>query len=482
MENLRARLDSLERENDEFRRRLDADSESPSDSKPTLPPTGTYWYEPQDGGSQEKDDALDMKASWHNGVEIESKDKKFRLHVGGRIQTDAVFWDDAEAFRGAGGAGDEDSVLMRRARFRIDGTMYEWIDWAAEFDFVNSANFNQNFESTNDRNVINVPAPTDLWVNFKDVPVVGNVRVGNFKESFGMEHLTSSRYLPFLERSFNQDAFYGPFNNGFSPGIALWDTYNDERGTWTTGLFKDLANPFGYDVGDGGYAWTSRLTYLLWYDEATEGSSLFHVGLSNSLRDPADDRLRYRIRPSLRNGPGPYNPALLDTSRFPADTVDYVGAEAAWNFGSLTVQTEYTGGFLSDVTGVQGAYARRPIGSEYVQGGYVQALYFLTGEHMRYDRKSGAFGRVIPDENASASRLFMSGAWQVGVRYSHLDLASSEALDGGVLDDWTFGLNWYLNPNMKVQANYVLAHRDVPPARGESGSLNGFGMRLAYDF
>jgi len=71
------------------------------------------------------------------------------------------------------------------------------------------------------------------------------------------------------------------------------------------------------------------------------------------------------------------------------------------------------------------------------------------------------------------------GAWQVGLRFSYLDL-NDKTIQGGTISDWTAGLNWYLNPNMKFQLNYIAEYRDmsgVPP-----GWINGVGVRVAYDF
>ena len=52
---------------------------------------------------------------------------------------------------------------------------------------------------------------------------------------------------------------------------------------------------------------------------------------------------------------------------------------------------------------------------------------------------------------------------------SHLDLTSS-GVDGGVLDDATGGVNWYLNPLMRLTANYIWAHRE---GIGDSNILEG---------
>ena len=45
----------------------------------------------------------------------------------------------------------------------------------------------------------------------------------------------------------------------------------------------------------------------------------------------------------------------------------------------------------------------------------------------------------------------------------------------------TLGLNWFLNPNMKIQLNCLLARREGQQGQGD-GWFNGIGMRTAVDF
>ncbi|MGC3968595.1 MAG: hypothetical protein QM775_14795 [Pirellulales bacterium] len=62
---------------------------------------------------------------------------------------------------------------------------------------------------------------------------------------------------------------------------------------------------------------------------------------------------------------------------------------------------------------------------------------------------------------------------------------NNAGINGGMLDGLTLGLNWFLNPNMKVQWNWDYTHRgDVVTATGAtpSGEIFGFGTRLAIDF
>lgn len=425
-----------------------------------------------------------LKVSWKHGLEAESANKDFRVHVGGRTQFDEVWLTGgANAFdvpppgSGISGEGDGDAFVFRRARLRVDGTMYEFIDWACEYDFVNTFNSNVGLQPASEANVINVPAPTDLWVNFRNLPMVGNFRIGNMKEPIGFEHLTSSRYLNFMERSFLQDAFTGAFNNGFTPGMMIWDWTESQNATWAAGVFKNNTNPWGWGVDDGEYAVTSRVTWLPWYDEPSKGRYLMHLGLSGSHRDADDGVVRVRTRPSLRNGPGALNPVIADTGNLPADSLDLVGTEAVYQYGSWIVASEYMAGFINDA--VVGA---TPVGTLFVQGYYIETLVFLTGEHRDYDRHYGTWTRVIPHENAYFVRglgCCGHGAWQLGLRYNVLDLRDT-GIDGGYVQDVTVGLNWFLNPNMKFQWNYIYTHRDA--AGGIDDNINGIGMRLAYDF
>ncbi len=427
-------------------------------------------------------DPLGMTGKWNNGLEFGSNNKAIKVHVGGRTQIDTVFWGNSHSMDNTGGITSQDAVNFRRARLRIDGTMYEIIDFAFEYDFANQFNVNPGTPATEANNAA-VPAITDAWVNFKEVPMLGNIKVGNFKDPLGMEHLTSSRYLEFMERSVIQDLYTGAFNNGFTPGIMAWDTYDEEHGTWATGFFKNNTTIFGSGVGDGEYNWTSRLTYLPLYED--NGDYLIHMGVSGSIREPNNDAIRFRARPSLRNGPpSGLNPIFLDTGTFGSNQQDLLGAELAGNFGAFSFQTELMNSWTQNTIPSVGPLAGLNVGTGYSNSWYCEGLYFLTGETRPYDRKAGVFTRVVPKENFKWGKGL--GAWQLGARYSRTDLRST-GIDGGQLQDVTLGLNWFLNPNMKIQTNYVWADGTGPaagfgPTRGLNGTAHGIGTRLAIDF
>ena len=163
-------------------------------------------------------------------------------------------------------------------------------------------------------------------------------------------------------------------------------------------------------------------------------------------------------------------------------------------FGPWTIDAEYDfhfdqNAFLGGANGTR----QTSVGTLFYSGGYVEVLYFLTGEHRAYIRESGLYDRIIPRQDAywikgtnGKPNTHGWGAWQVGLRYNYLNL-NDKGINGGVLNDITLGLNWFLNPNMKVQFNYSITDRHSPASPGmpigqSDGLIQGFGMRLAMDF
>ncbi|WP_154223683.1 porin [Marinicella rhabdoformis] len=70
----------------------------------------------------------------------------------------------------------------------------------------------------------------------------------------------------------------------------------------------------------------------------------------------------------------------------------------------------------------------------------------MTGESRNYDQNYGLFGSVKPSRK--------SGAWELGLHYSSMDLNDDEVV-GGTMDNWTLGLNWYVNSDWKMALNYI---------------------------
>lgn len=447
------------------------------------PPSPQTEKEPQPPPlkTEEAEKSPTFKAVWKDGLYFERDDKKFRFSVGGRLQVDGVgvIAPDRVMFGPNGVGRIDDAVNFRRARLDVLATIYGNIDFYVQYDFLNTF---VTQTGTDPPRVANVPAPTDLWMTFKELPYVGNLRVGNQKPPISFEHMTSSRFLMFLERSLAFDAFVEDQDNGFRPGIQMFNWAADERKTWALGVFKNNRNAFGWNTGDGEYDITGRLTCLPVYE--CGGERLIHLGVGASHRDLDDDQARFRSRLLIRNGPAVLH-TILAQALMLGDSQDLVVPEFVAVCGPFSMQAEYYATWVQNaVAPVFPVADRVNHGTAFFQGCYVDAAYFLTGEHREYDPKYPAFKRVTPRTNATwggeCRDPVRGGAWQVAARYSFLDL-NSPGIEGGILHDLTVGLNWFLNPNTKLQWNYSLVYRDGP-GEGSDGFVHAIGTRLAWDF
>ncbi|MFO1062369.1 MAG: porin [Pirellulales bacterium] len=437
------------------------------------------------GAASDKPD-LSMTGKWNNGLEWATKDKDFKVHVGGRYQMDNSWFSADQSVQNNINIPYADGIDFRRARFRIEGTMYKYIDWTAECDFVNS--FRANASSGPGFTENSTVALTDFWWQCREVPFFGTVRVGQQKEAIGFEHLVSSRFLPFMERSYNQDAFYGGLYNGFTPGVAAFRNYGDQRGVIHYGLYKPVNNVFGYNTGDGDYSVVGRVTHLLGY--ADEGRRLIHVGVSGKQATAVSQAgipgrsISFRTRDAIRAGFSQDWPVPAGITLF-GDDIQQVNTELVAVNGRWTFQSEYMVSAMQDARLAVGD----PLGNNVVyHGGYLQLLCFLTDDHDHYNKQTGVLERLSPSNNFSmknpCGRFLGGGAWQVGARYNYIDL-NDIGLNGGALYNQTYGLNWFLNPNMKCQLNYIQTYRDVSDTTrfpGGSGWVEGFGGRIACDF
>jgi phosphate-selective porin OprO/OprP len=402
-------------------------SDSAAAPAPQNPPAAEA--KPQSSGG-------DFKVFWKDGLKMETADKAFKMAIGGRIHYDWNWGgadEDVEADKGA----FEDGTQFRRARLAVTGTMYERIEFKAEFDFGGQPSVNR-------------PATRDLYLGMSDV-LGGGIRAGHFKEPFSLEQYgTSANYMTFVERSV-VDALVPGRNNG----VMYHGASDSEVVTWALGVFK-TSNDAAFAQGDGDYAATARVSASPWYAE--KGEKVLHVGASYTTR--GDDAATFSTRSENSLGP-----VLVSTGALDLDGLDIAGVELAWVMGSLSLQAEAVQAMADQTSGEDADFL----------GWYAYASYFLTGETRPYKRSNGSFDRVRPDANFGQGG---NGAWELAARYSVLDLDDG-AIQGGELNDVTVGVNWYLNPNARVMANYVIGDLEDDTSEGD---VDAFLLRLQVDF
>jgi hypothetical protein len=169
-----------------------------------------------------------LRARWENGFVADTADKSFRIHLGGRLEFDNSWFTQDDNIL-IGRSPDQrmlDGTLFRRARLRADGLLWELIDFACE---VNFANIQDVSNVDNDLVQVGSVGLTDFYLTFREVPWLGNVRVGHFQAPNSLERYSSSNAWYYMERSSMFDAFYNP--NDYQNGVMVFNSYFDDRVT-----------------------------------------------------------------------------------------------------------------------------------------------------------------------------------------------------------------------------------------------------------
>jgi phosphate-selective porin OprO/OprP len=387
--------------------------------------------------------ATDLTTSWNNGLSFQSQDKNFKLKIGGRIQNDWAWFsqDDSNAVYYG---NIQDGTEFRRARIALSGTIYQYILFKAEFDFAGAAKAGKEV------------AMKDLYMGITDVPVFGTIQMGHQKEPFGLEMLTSSNYTAFMERGVTN--VFAPERN---TGFRAQNAFLEDRLTAAAGIFRETDDG-GRSSADGKYAGTFRLTALPWSND--EKGGVLHIGAAYSHRNPSGD-VSYESRPSAHLAPD-----FVGVDG-PADAVSLYGGEGAFCYGPFRAQAEYM------MASIDAAGANDPSFMSY----YAYASALLTGEHYNYKKSEGVFEHVEPKRNFRQDGTG-PGAWELGARYSFLDLNDKDIF-GGEMTDITVGLNWYMVPNARVMFNYVHSSVKNLEADGrDQGSMDCFETRFHIYF
>jgi phosphate-selective porin OprO and OprP len=350
-----------------------------------------------------------LQASAENGTLVfSSADGQFRWWLDGRVNLDGNFFIEDKNSIG-------DGVQIRRSRLAFKTIL--WRDWYGELDVDFSS------EAT---------AMKDAFVRYDNLlNRTAYVRVGNFKEPFGLEEVTSSRNLLFLERSQGMDAFMPGRKLGieaahFAPSYRV-----------AAGMFGPDAAEYETQAADMTWNFTGRATW----NAMRTANTVLHVGTAGSLAQPQFEG--HALRFKTRNEYHVNNFKYVDT-----DVIDNVNhynlaeGEIAYVNRRLRLQSE----------GIHAGVVRTN-GSPDVafKGGYVVASFFLTPDRHPYDYQDAEFGRVKPTGKY--------GAWELVSRFSSVDMTDQD-VHGGNSTATTIGLNWYANANVRVLFDFVMVNND----------------------
>ena len=354
--------------------------------------------------------------SIEDGVEISMKSSTPKFKKGdfewqpmGRIHLDAGHIQD-DAVDHSNGAE------FRRARLGMKGKVSKDFGYKAEVDFANEG-----------------VSIKEMYLNYSGVENT-EFRVGNFKPGYTLEDMTSSNDITFIERASVVDSFgtseiigAGAITHGDNIHAAL-GVFNGDPGTQSSD--DEMWSVAGRVVGT----------------PYREGNNLVHVGASAAYREPdqANDSFDFDATAENRiQRADSVSSVIMD-----GEHVTVAGVEAAAVAGPFSVQGEYL------VADVENRGGQDPL----YQGGYAQIAYTLTGESRPYDIKKGAFKGIKPKRPLNPSTGDY-GAVELAARFSHLDL-NDNGLNGGEMNNATFGANWYLNDYVRFMANYIIVDTD----------------------
>ena len=375
----------------------------------------------------------------------------FTINLGGRLHVDYATADsDNTDF-------DVSATALRRARLKGYGQFGKNLKYKIETTFDESGDVNLE----------------DAYLSWKPDGSFIGFKAGHFKTQNSLEEAGSSLDAALIERAAFTDAFELDRRVGFEVSTKS-DNYLVQLGVFGENL-EEIEN----NDANEGIAVAGRAVYKF-----NVSGGLIHTGASFRYRDQNDaDDLRYRQRPFVEQ-----TGRIISTGRV-ADSDTFYGGEVAGLFGSAWASGEYT---LVNANCAEGStvctndpsFTGWSIGGGYVFGG-------------KRNYSVGKFKRVTIDNPVTDGGW---GALSVNARFDSLDL-TDESIQGGDLDTFAVGVNWWLHKQTRLQFNYFnsdatlsgpntgpsLGLQDVYAAAVTNAALNddtvdGFVARLQFDF
>lgn len=343
----------------------------------------------------------------------------------GRVQLEALVINE----------GDDPEIRdehVRRLYLGVQGTLSSRISYQAEADFTDGEVTYQD---------------TLLRYVFDDRT---ELAAGYIKPAISEDNLTSDVYTVFLERS----AFAGLFSPGRRIGVGI--SHRGDDWGLNGGVYGDRDASVPFSAASESFVASARA-----HADLLPGNEVLHVALSSYYIRPSNEGGGVRLSQSPETSGAA---TVVDTGRFLADRGVFVGAEAGYGDGPVTLQVE--GGVL-DYKG--------PVTDPRFYGASAQISWRLTGEDRPYSVKSGVFGRVSPLRPIDQGG---PGAFEAGLRMTYVDLDDGP-VKGGELSSYSAVLNWYPVEHVRFSANYV--HSETMRAAGNFDQ-DLVAVRAAYDW
>ena len=471
-----------------------------------------------------KDDGMFAVWGKDGRLTFKNEDGSTVSRLGGLFQYDSGWYVVSDNTNNLLNSPLEQGSDLRRARLRSDGVCYDNLEWVFEFDLSRSADNRRN------TNTGSQPEPNVMFNNVffgvRDIPFLGVVRVGHIKEELSFYSASSGRNIPFMERPAAWDAIEDPYL--FDNGVTISNTYFDDYLYTWLGFFQTNTRTGAFTINpDGSYAVDLRVCIMPIYED--HGRDWLNIGATGSFRaNPngiSNDKPTVQasnIQPQIRTGSSVQVPSLINPGNINTlDGTQLFSVCLNRGYGPWSIGAQYDGQYIGNaffqeeitLNGNVKKSVFADIGNIYYHGASFEILRFLTsGDHRGVNRRDPSFLQVIPEHNLSWGKNGREkgiGAWEVGAKYDFAQLeyylpteapppgsaqytALKEAAAlpgprGGNLSAFTLGLNWYLNPNALIMANYVYTTGTFNAKPSQSltpfdTGFHSFGTRFQFTF
>ncbi|MGI9277428.1 MAG: OprO/OprP family phosphate-selective porin [Endozoicomonas sp.] len=282
----------------------------------------------------------------------------------------------------------------------------------------------------------------DAWLSYKPYYLI----IGQFKSPVGLENQHSSRWW-----TFNESAM----TTTLAPQRFVGVMWQPVLGDWTFAAALQKGN-VNDEKGHQPLRTSTRLTWSPLHSDIETlhlGASLQWLSFNDKNRT-----VSFAALPEVKHRK---MPKLISTGKLEAKEQQTGGLEAGYVFGPLSLRGEYL------THRVKESLDRKTL---YFQSAYLQASYFLDGEtSITYNRDKARF-----DKPSNVNQR-----WEVAARGSWADLDDRD-IKGGIEKNYTLGINFYYNLNLRFTLNYTLAEVTGGINGDERPSLISFRTQLAF--
>ncbi|MDP1539101.1 MAG: porin [Moraxellaceae bacterium] len=363
--------------------------------------------------------AMADKATTKGGFEIKSEDGNFSAKLGGRIHFDGNYVTEEDDLNAAGQKRNS-TTDFRRARLSVSGKAYDWT-YLFENDFAGQgANNGSGFR--------------EMWIG-REVLGGQTLRIGQAKPFRGMEELTSSNDITFMERPFATAT--GIYQRQFTQGLFL-NGKTDMVGYGVAVYNNKTAGE--QNSGAAGATNSQALGYngRVYAFPINSDTSTLHFGLSATSEEAGNPTVGaggFAIQPRLTRN-AQVRPTLINANQA-FDKQTTIAGEVAFRQGPFTAQAEYALADFSDSLNVGQS-------DEKVAAYYAQVSYFITDHAKRYNTTRGAFGSPSVKPGA--------GAIELKARYDMIENKDSAA--DAEASGYAVGVNYYATSNVRFMVEY----------------------------